>query len=239
MNNYYTISSDKITQIENLHKKIEAEYAFKKHLEVSQFIEYLQIALYLIDEEVNNIYDYVESTELSHRRFEKLKRETGKLIAKELELENILTSLNNSKNNELHEFYSDVTYRLKDTNLSVQPNYRQFEEIKSFIQQNRNSKDYKDKSVEDKIWFKVGVLFATGEMDALINQHDRNATQIAKHLKAPNYNKYILATMNDYRDNNLDKNIYASPQKMQMIIEHCKGQNINVDPKFIARLKTQ
>lgn len=238
MNNYYAISSDKITQIENLHKKIEAEHVIKRHLKEDEFIEYLQIVLYQIDEEINSIYDYVESTELSHRRFEKLKRETGKLIAKELELDNVLISLNSSRNRELHDFYSDVAYKLKDTSLPVQPNYRQFEELKTFIQETRDSKDYKAKSVKDRTWFKVGVLFATGEMDQLITKYNRNATRIANHLKAPHYNKYILGTMNDYRDNNLDKNVYANPEKMQMIMNHCKEQNIEVDQNFIARLKT-
>lgn len=238
LNNYYAISSDKITQIENLRNKIETEYLFKRHLEENQFIEYLQIVLYEIDEEINRIYDYVESTELSHRRFDKLKRETGKLIAKELEIDDILTSLNSSRNIELHDFYSDVVYKLKDTNLPIKPNYKQFEELKMFIQQIRYSQDYKDKSVKNRIWFKVGLLFATGEMDELITKFNKNATKIAIHLKAPNYNKYILATMHNYKETNSDKNIYANSEKMQMIINYCKEQNIQVNPNFIARLKT-
>lgn len=65
------------------------------------------------------------------------------------------------------------------------------------------------------IWFNVGLLFAMGEIEDLKRKFENNASKMAKFLKHPNYEKYILATLNDYKTTNKDKNIYASKSKME------------------------
>lgn len=96
------------------------------------------------------------------------------------------------------------------------------------------NKDYKD-----KIWFKVGLLFATGEMKQLAKDLDNNATQIAESLEEPGFNKYILATLNDYQKSNKDKNIYASRMKMQLIIDHCRENDIEIDMDFLNSIPSE
>jgi hypothetical protein len=94
-------------------------------------------------------------------------------------------------------------------------------------------KDYKK-----LLWFKVGLLFATGKMDKYYNisnmtmKPEYSAPKIAKDFKEPKYNKYILGTFKCYKN---DKNIYSSTTKMKTIIEYCKTENIPINPYFIER----
>lgn len=92
---------------------------------------------------------------------------------------------------------------------------------------------------EKHIWFKVGLLFATGAMDKLIKQYNNNATKISDHLKKPEYNKYILATMNNYTKSNTDKNIYGNKQKMIKIKNHCTKQDISMTKDFLDRFPAE
>ncbi len=100
---------------------------------------------------------------------------------------------------------------------------------------------------KNKILFKIGLLFATGEMDKYFTVNAKNETlinkeysapKIAKELKNDSYNKYILATINNYtKDNpNGNKNIFNSIEMMTNIIDHCNKENLNVTPYFKSRL---
>ena len=66
----------------------------------------------------------------------------------------------------------------------------------------------KTKDYTKKIWFKVGLLFATGEMDKLITQFKSNATQIATHLGNKSFRPYISESIS--KTNDTDKNIFSS-----------------------------
>jgi hypothetical protein len=118
--------------------------------------------------------------------------------------------------------------------------------FESIFEENLNCLVVKDKArskhkniIEDKdekkIWFQVGLLFANGAMDELIIKFDRNASKIAEHLNNSSYNKYILATMNNYTQSNKDKNIYYNKNKVSKIIKYCKINNIKVTEKFIKQ----
>lgn len=100
------------------------------------------------------------------------------------------------------------------------------------------------KNNESKLWFKVGLLFANGSMDKYYNTNKTGiktqytAPKIAKELGNASYNKFILATMNNYPiDNpNANKNIFNSSDKMQKIINHCNELQIKVIEDFTKRL---
>ena len=87
----------------------------------------------------------------------------------------------------------------------------------------------------DQIWFKVGLKFATGEIDTLKLQYN-SAKKIAEYLGNKNYDKYILATMHNYQETNRDKNIYAHPDKLLKIYNCCKTNNIEMTTNFIERI---
>lgn len=110
------------------------------------------------------------------------------------------------------------------------------------IETNKPNEDYKT-----TLWFKVGLLFAKGEMNKYFTVNGNNETimkdgftvpKIAKELGDKRYNKTILATINNYPHNNPNgsKNIFNSRDKMSKIIAHCEAENINVDPYFKSRL---
>ncbi|MCP2028040.1 hypothetical protein L1276_003208 [Flavobacterium sp. HSC-32F16] len=130
-------------------------------------------------------------------------------------------------------FYKE---QIKIENLS-KSNYKN-EEISNFDEV---------KDCKTEIWFLVGCMFASGKMEKyyFINDKDTtvfkdgfNASKAAKDLGNNSYNKFILATINNYPANNRNgnKNIFNSREKMQKIISHCESLNVEVVPYFKKRL---
>ncbi len=82
---------------------------------------------------------------------------------------------------------------------------------------------YKNK--ENEIWFKVGLLFATGEMASLFEKH-KSSRRISIELYGDGYKgyrPYISSSRSKTHENSIsNKNIYSSYYKMKFIIEHCK-----------------
>lgn len=107
------------------------------------------------------------------------------------------------------------------------------------IENKTTNKDYKS-----EIWFKLGILFANGTMNKYYNDNKTgikeqySAPKIAKELGDESYNKFILATMNDYpvKNSNGSKNIFNSLDKMQKIIKHCHKLQIEVTEDFTKHL---
>lgn len=103
-----------------------------------------------------------------------------------------------------------------------------------------------DEDYKNRILFKVGLLFAKGEMNKYFTVNSKNKTvmndeytapKIANELRHPNYNKYILASINNYLNKeNGNKNIFNSFDMMTKIISHCEAENIPVDAYFKSRL---
>lgn len=86
-------------------------------------------------------------------------------------------------------------------------------------------------SFKEDYWFKVGLLFATGEMKVLLDDKNGNATQVAKELGNSNYRPYISESVSGQNKN--DKNIFSNIDKMQKIINHCEENDINICSDFI------
>ena len=94
---------------------------------------------------------------------------------------------------------------------------------------NTSEKDYKKFA-----WFKIGVKFASGEMDILYKEHECSATKVAAAINLSKSRNYITQSMGT--DMKSDKNIYACRKKMIKIIKHCKDQDIPIIPEFTSRL---
>lgn len=94
--------------------------------------------------------------------------------------------------------------------------------------------------------FKVGLLFANGEMNKYYTVNKLNEfvpkdglspLKIAKQLGNSSFEKYILASKNNYKTGeNKSKNIFNNLDMMKNIIEHCKAEKIEIDPYFMSRL---
>lgn len=102
-----------------------------------------------------------------------------------------------------------------------------------------------DEKYKTQILFKVGLLFAKGDMNKYFDVNNKNTTvmknglsapKIAKELKNDSYDKYILATINNYKT---EKNIFNRLDMMNNIISHCEAEKIPVDPYFLSRLPTE
>ena len=118
------------------------------------------------------------------------------------------------------------------------------EEIDSKSVSVKTIKKVGDTKYKSTIWFKVGLLFAKGELNKYYNRNKIgfkggfSALKVAEELGNETYEKNILATVNNYpKDNsNAAKNIYNSKDKMDKIINHCKDNKIIIDSYFLSRL---
>jgi len=137
------------------------------------------------------------------------------------------------KNFLLKVFNSPLKMGFKEVRKRIEKsvNLNEFDFLKRNIKNNSNKKDYKI-----TIWFKVGLLFATGEMDKLLKKYNDNPRKVAESLEKPNFEKFILATKNNYKESNTEKNIYYNRDKMLKIIKHCEENNITVTKGFISNL---
>lgn len=91
-----------------------------------------------------------------------------------------------------------------------------------------------------KLWFIVGVLFATGELNDLCIKYSAmgtpNFTAIAKHLENINLRPYLSESFNNASES--DKNIFSKPNKISIIQEYCSANEIAVHSSFTDRLNT-
>lgn len=90
------------------------------------------------------------------------------------------------------------------------------------------------KNYYEYYWFKIGVLFATGEIYTLLEQNDSNSTEVAKFLGNKNLRPYI----SDSLGSNLksDKNIFSSYDKMIKVISYCEENKLAIKQDFKSQL---
>jgi hypothetical protein len=89
----------------------------------------------------------------------------------------------------------------------------------------------------DFIWFKVGLEFAKGNVQPLYAKHKQNKgcfNTITKELKFElKHRPYFSDTLNNTTKN--DKNIYSNLNKMSLIIDYCKENNIKINEDFSSQ----
>lgn len=137
-------------------------------------------------------------------------------------------SNNTNELDNIKELYTELRDNISNTESCTRAN---FETKDNEFNRKENKKEYKK-----HVWFKVGLLYATIDMETLIEKFNRVPIKVAVHLGFPSYEKYILATMNNYKGNNSSKNIYHSKERMENIIQHCKENNMNVRNHFFNKL---
>lgn len=115
------------------------------------------------------------------------------------------------------------------------------EELNTFIKNGTtftyNTSDKKDATSQN--WFKIGLLFANGEMEKLLKEYSQNATKIAQHLGNKNgYRPYISESIGINKQT-AQKSIFSNKSKMEAIIKHCNENNIPVISSFTNSLPTE
>lgn len=98
-----------------------------------------------------------------------------------------------------------------------------------------NQDENNKKKVSEFNWFKVGLLFATGEIDEI----DGSDTQKAKHFFGKDWKGFRpYITSSDYNSVvKSDKNIFFSMKKLIQLEEHCNSESKKMCDKFINHLK--
>jgi NACalpha-BTF3-like transcription factor len=148
------------------------------------------------------------------------------------------------------QFLSEIEkVQIKDT-----PNYPQFEsaiieEVKTQTKPQQYKIVSKDEKYKSQNLFKVGLLFATGEMNQYYTINNLNAIvlneglspfKIADELGNLSFEKYILASKQNYKvGENKSKNIFNNYGMMTKIINHCEAENKPIDSYFMSRLLTE
>lgn len=137
----------------------------------------------------------------------------------------------------------------KERTINILETYIDFLDNKLFInnQSQQSETVNPDEKYKAQNLFKVGLLFATGKMNKYftVNSKDKtvmnegySAPKIANELKNKSFEKWILATINNYPTENVNgnKNVFNSLDMMTKIIDHCKAKKTEIDPYFTSRL---
>jgi hypothetical protein len=108
--------------------------------------------------------------------------------------------------------------------------------IESFKETNDALDTSKDKT--KFLWFQVGLLFANGEMNRLIEEskceNTPNFSAISRKLENMNFRPYISES---YYSKNNRKNIFLSKPKVSYLEKYCKENNIPIVESFKAYVK--
>ena len=87
-------------------------------------------------------------------------------------------------------------------------------------------------------WFKIGLLFATGEMEGLLSKFNSNGAQIAKYLgNEKGFRPYITESIGINKSTAV-KSVFSKRSNMDKIILHCKKNNVPVVSSFLELLPT-
>lgn len=95
-----------------------------------------------------------------------------------------------------------------------------------------------NKYPEDKYWFVVGLKLATGELQQIYKNTNRNATQTAIKLGNRHLRPYISESISNTNKN--DKNIFRrSKNDIDLITDYCKENGLKVCDDFKNKLPNQ
>ncbi|EKT4501001.1 hypothetical protein AAIP31_000644 [Flavobacterium psychrophilum] len=133
-------------------------------------------------------------------------------------------------------------FERKENDIQICESYINYLKVKQQPEDVKPIEAYKTQNL-----FKVGLLFATGKMNKYFTIKNNNemdsknglvSLKIAKELGNPSFEKWILASKNNYppKNPNGNKNIFNNLDMMTKIIEHCETNNIPVEPYFTSRL---
>lgn len=149
-------------------------------------------------------------------------------------LENCIYNLNDVLTININLSPLNKAFKKIEKKLDTSINFENLKLIKDLSIQTEHSQQKviikPNEEFKTELWFKVGLLFATGEMDKLIIEFSSNATQIAKSLKNKNYRPYISESISKTNDN--DKNIFSKFNKIKKIQNHCIENNIKMIDSF-------
>jgi hypothetical protein len=94
-----------------------------------------------------------------------------------------------------------------------------------------------NEAYKEKLWFKAGCLFASGEIKNLLKKHDNNFTEIARQLNNNSLRVYLSESFfNNNTNRKNDKNIYNNQKKLQKIKKHFEDNNLEISEDFLKNI---
>lgn len=203
------VNDDKLVYLKHLIDKIKLESFEFNNKSLFDLLKY-----YLID---TNILDFNKNKPLKELLNKKFKSVSG--------FENL------NKLKDLHREYYKYLLNFERDKI--------FKHINELIEPLKSENEYSDEKYKSENWFKIGLLFANGEMSSLLKKYKSNCTQIAKHLgNEKGLRPYITESIGTNLKNS-NKSIFSNRDKMKKIISHCKENKIPVIQSFIDRLPTE
>lgn len=211
-----------IKLIEREQKSIEKDFG----ISLMDFIEEFKFALTFLDGQIaSNIHEEIKKS--SENELNDIRNNDNVIYVPLQRLNSALTGCMTKK---------DVDYITKC--------------FDSFVSEPREEKIIKtDEVYKTQNLFKVGLLFASGEMNKYCTINTLNEIvlndglsplKIATELDNKSFEKYILASKNNYKTGeNKSKNIFNNLAMMNNIINHCKTNKLDIDPYFESRLPTE
>lgn len=201
----------------------------KKHLQYLQNVRDKIIKNIIYNENATNLEKWTGKDDLKEDEFPFLNNEAIKII--------LATTINQdgleydekqiAKNMQL-DFYTYTAYNEKMNILKHIDNL-----ISTKNSSNQKILGSEDYAYKNENWFKIGLLFATGEMDKLRKDFDGVSTKIAKHLgNEKGYRPYISESLG-VKSTISKKSVFSDRKKMEKIILHCEISNIPVIQHFI------
>lgn len=178
---------------------------------------------------LNRVYNVIEDF--------KLIRDNKSLESLDISAQLILTSLGKYDYNEINKDFtllSEAFHQAFDFEQIDEPQVFDLQEWAIEVQQAKKEKEaiYTSKDLE-KIWFKVGLLFATGEINELLSMF-KSCTQIAKFKYGDNWKSYRPYISESKSKTNLNrKNIFSDQLKINKLTQYCTHNNLPICSDFL------
>ena len=227
----YAITNNKIDSLRAfLSISKEMYHSNKNDLNNNDFLEWLKLYCYQIEEEIENTIDYYQHNNASLKIINKAKDKCKDLsiLLNKFKLELLSFGFGANEYSIYIKERKDAFDFDKEKKDLIENHLEIKKEFKDCINIEK-SKEYK-KNDEDKLWFKVGIKFATGEIQSLLKTN--NPSQVAKQLDNENFRPYITSTIGTEKVKT-DKNIYNRKRAdIEAILNYCLHYNLEVCKDF-------
>lgn len=118
--------------------------------------------------------------------------------------------------------------------LQINQDYLMWLETKTVQLEAAQPEKVKSDRDEEQNWFKVGLLFATGEIYPLLAKHKNNATHLAKELgNEKGFRPFISDSKGDSADR--PTNIFSRPKKITTLHSYCIENKKDMCDEFLNK----
>lgn len=223
-------------------------YEYEKiNLSENEFANRLKMTCYFINEKIISTIEYYQYNAAPITEIEKAKDKCKDLSILLDKYKTDLTKLGINPNEQLS-FKKEVNdafdFELTENTKELLPNYLEIK--KEFLDCiHIETSTETTKPIDKNIMFQLGIRLAIGDLDDYYTvnknketsiKHGYSAPKISKELGNPEWNKFILATLNYYqKGQSKTKNIWINRKTMRQVYKDCKDEKIKMTDFFIEK----